>query len=39
MKHKKFYVTLELNVYRLDLADIVRTSPTDDDNLEWDWNE
>ena len=39
MKHKKFYVTLELNVYSLDLADIVRTSPNDNDDLEWDWNE
>ena len=39
---KKTYETLELNVYKLDLVDIVRTSPTDSstngDDLEWDWN-
>ncbi len=39
MKHKKTYATLELNVYRLDVADIVRTSPNNGNNdLEWDWN-
>ena len=39
---KKTYETLELNVYKLDVVDIVRTSPTDSstsgDDLEWDWN-
>ncbi len=38
MEHKKIYVTFELNVYRLDLVDIVRTSPTGKNDLEWDWN-
>jgi hypothetical protein len=36
MQNKKPYETLELNVYALDVADIVRTS--DGDDLEWDWN-
>ena len=38
MQNKKPYEILELNVYALDVSDIVRTSPTDGDDLEWDWN-
>ena len=36
MANKKPYETLELNVYAFNLSDIVRTSPNDDG--EWDWN-
>ena len=35
MNKRKTYEDLELNVYTLDVADIVRTSPNDDG--EWDW--
>ena len=38
MNKKKSYETFELNVYALEASDIVRTSPTDGDDLEWDWN-
>ena len=38
MQNKKPYEILELNVYALNEADIVRTSPENGDDLEWDWN-
>ena len=38
MNKKKSYETFELNVYALEASDIVRTSPENGDDLEWDWN-
>ena len=38
MKNKKFYLTPQIAVCDLALADIIRTSVENGNDLEWDWN-